>query len=250
MNGRAAQIGFSQRIRLEWLEKTAELLLAGNDSAAVYAALEEMLLDKVSVNSRPERGNRDKTITILMKTWLRVPRSLEALRDDGLNLLRNQDQHGRVAVCWGMATAAYPFWGAVASQTGRLLRLQGVAAAAQVQRRIREGYGDRPTVSRAARRVLRSFVDWSVLKDTATKGVYEQGDQHPIAAAELVAWVVEAILHGGANGAAPMRDLLDHPGLFPFRLMHVAAGRLVSLSPRLDLLRHGLDEDLVMLREA
>ena len=69
-----------------------------------------------------------------------------------------------------MALAAYPFWGAVAAQTGRLLRLQGTVAAAQVQRRIKEGYGERDTVSRAARRVLRSFIDWRVLTDTATKG--------------------------------------------------------------------------------
>ena len=35
MNNRQKQIGFSQRIRLEWLQYTANLVLAGNDNAAV-----------------------------------------------------------------------------------------------------------------------------------------------------------------------------------------------------------------------
>jgi len=52
------------------------------------------------------------------------------------------------------------------------LRLQGSAAAAHVQRRVREQYGERETVSRAARRVLRSYLDWGVLQETGAKGVY------------------------------------------------------------------------------
>jgi hypothetical protein len=74
-----------------------------------------------------------------------------------------------------MVMAVYPFWSGVAIQTGRLLRLQGSAAAAHVQRRIREQYGERETVSRAACRVLRSYLDWGVLQETGANGVYSAG---------------------------------------------------------------------------
>lgn len=37
MSSRAKQIGFSQRVRLEWLEITANLVLPGNDKSAVNA---------------------------------------------------------------------------------------------------------------------------------------------------------------------------------------------------------------------
>ena len=73
---------------------------------------------------------------------------------------------------WGMVLAVYPFWGEVALRTSRLLRLQGSAAAAHIQRRIREQYGERETVSRAGRRVLRSYGDWGVLKGSGARGVY------------------------------------------------------------------------------
>ena len=138
MNGRKAQIGFSQRIRLEWLEQTANLMLAGNDKDAINNSLQALLQDKVSVGGRSIRGNREKIITILLKTWLAVPRELEQLRDEGLEILQGLPRKDRIVVHWGMALAAYPFWGAVAAHTGRLLRLQGTAAAAHVQRRVKE----------------------------------------------------------------------------------------------------------------
>jgi len=66
---------------------------------------------------------------------------------------------------------------------------------------------------------------------------------------ELIAWVVEAFLHAQPNGSATIRDVLESPRLFPFRLKQVPAAQLVSLSPRLDLLRHELNDELVMLQK-
>ena len=233
----------------EWLETTTNLILAGNDKNTINDSLQRILDDKVSVGGRSIRGNREKAITILLKTWLTVPPDLDKLREDGLDLIRGLPREDRIAVHWAMAMASYPFWGAVAAHTGRLLRLQGTAVAAQVQRRIKEEYGERETASRAARRVLRSFIDWGVLQETNDKGIYEQGRQYTVEEPRLIAWMAEASLRARLNGSAAIRDLLDSPSIFPFRLAHVSAEQVVSLSPRLDVLRHGLDDDLVMLSE-
>ena len=249
MTRRIDQIGFSQRVRLEWLEQTANLVLAGNDKAAINEALQELLKDKVSVGGQAERGNREKIITILLKTWLTVPSELESLRVEGLELLKRVPQRDHLAIHWGMVMAVYPFWSGVATQTGRLLRLQGSAAAAHVQRRVREQYGERETVSRAARRVLRSYLDWDVLQETGAKGIYSAGTTLAVDDSRLIAWLAEASLHARANGSAPLKDLIDSPSIFPFRLAHISAEHVASLSPRLNILRHGLDDDLVMLDE-
>ena len=250
MNGRDTRIGFSQRIRLEWFEKTANLLLAGNDKVLINDELQHLLRDRVSVGGESDRGNREKVITILLKTWITVPPRLEKLRDEGLTILQSLAREDRITIHWGMAVAAYPFLGAVAAHTGRLLRLQGTAAAVQVQRRVREEYGERVTVSRATRRVLRSFIDWGVLNETCSKGVYAQAKQWSIEEPRLVAWMMEASLRSRPSGTAAARDLLDSPNIFPFRLDHISADYLISLSPRLAILRHGLDDSLVMLRKA
>ena len=249
MTRRTDQIGFSQRVRLEWLEQTANLVLAGNDKAAVNDALQELLKDKVSIGGQAERGNREKIITILLKTWLTVPSELELLRIEGMELLKRIPRRDHLAIHWSMVMAVYPFWSGVAVQVGRLLRLQGSAAAAHVQRRIREQYGERETVSRAARRVLRSYLDWGVLQETGTKGVYCAGTKLAVDDSRLIAWLAEASLHARANGLAQLKDLIDSPSFFPFRIKPIRAEILVAASSRLDILRHGLEDDLVMLRK-
>ena len=249
MTRRTDQIGFSQRVRLEWIEQTANLVLAGNDKAAVNDALQELLKNKVSVGGQAERGNREKIITILLKTWLTVPGELEALRVDGLEMLKRVPQRDHLAIHWGMVMAVYPFWSGVAVQVGRLLRLQGSAAAAHVQRRVREQYGERETVSRAARRVLRSYLDWSVLQETGTKGIYSAGTTLAVDDLRLIAWLIEASLYSRANSMAPLKDLIDNPNFFPFRIKPIHAESLVTASSRLDILRHGLGDDMIMLRK-
>jgi len=249
MTRRIDQIGFSQRVRLEWLEQTASLILAGSDKAAVSDALQELLKDRVSVGGQAKRGNREKIITILLKTWLAVPGELESLRIEGLELLKRVPRPDRLAIHWGMVMAVYPFWSSVATPTGRLLRLQGSAAAAHIQRRVREQYGERETVSRAARRVLRSYLDWGVLRQTSAKGIYSAGTTLAVDDSRLTAWLAEAALHARANGSSPLKDLIDGPSLFPFWIKPVHAESLVAASSGLDLLRHGLDGELVMLRK-
>ncbi len=227
------QIGFSQRIRLEWLEYTANLLLAGNPRDEIVAALSDRLREKLSVGNEPARGTRDKAITILTKVWVTVPNEHRALRDQGLELLQRLPASDRMLVHWCMCIAAYPFFGTVADATGRLLRLQGTVGAAQVQRRLRERFGERETVARAARRILRAFIDWGALLETAGKGAYCIAPKKVIDDLPLSIWVMSAML--AVNNAKPRSAafLLRGPHLFPFD---------VVLPSTMDLEAHGAFE--------
>jgi len=250
VNNRFRQIGISQRIRLEWLEKTANLVLAGNDRNMIISELQLLLKNSLSVGGTAIRGNREKAITILTKIWVNPAKEVHELRQAGLDLLRESPPSMHIALHWGMTMAAYPFWAAVAAQIGRLLKLQGTVAPLHVQRRIREQYGERETVARAARRVLRAYVDWEVLSECPKKGVYKEGEKQSIDQPEITVWLIEALLHAQPTEKIPLNSLLDSPILFPFTLQHISASQLVLSSPRLDTLRHGLDEDLIMLQKS
>lgn len=241
-------VGIGRLVRLEWLEETASLVAAGNDKQAVHDALDQLLFDKISLGGNAPRSGRAKAITVLLKTWLLVPRGLEALRDDGLALWNDSLPDERFALHWGMLLAAYPFWGAVAAHTGRLVGLQGHAAAPQVQRRIREDYGQKPAVERAARYVLRSFVAWGALRETTTPGAYEPAPARPIRNPRLAAWLAEAVLRSRSVPSAAPRELLGGPRLFPLRTGFVSGAELASLSSRLECVQLGFDEELLMLR--
>jgi hypothetical protein len=281
MNSRLNQVGFSQRVRLEWLEKTASLVLTGSDEASIYKVLQEMLEDQLSVDRKVGRsdakcavskglksrsiedrregkgyvrGSREKVITILMKIWVRPPHHLDHLHRKGLELLPSLPREDHIAIHWGMTMAVYPFWGIVATHVGRLLRLQGTVTHAQVRRRVMEQYGQRPTVKDAVRRVLRSMVDWGVLNDAKrynerrADGTYVPGLSLAVNQIELIAWLAEAILHAHPNGSLPLTTVLDSTSLFPFRLHPVSAAHLIHANGQLEVLRHGLDQDLIMLR--
>ncbi|MFO7739671.1 MAG: hypothetical protein R6V46_14420 [Desulfatiglandaceae bacterium] len=86
------------------------------------------------------------------------------------------------------------------------------------------------------------------MNETIDKSVYGQGKQYPVEKPRLIAWMVEASLRAGTNESTSIKDLLDSPSLFPVRLAHISAEHVASLSPRLNIVRHGLDDDLVMLR--
>jgi hypothetical protein len=246
---RFAQIGLDRLVRLAWLEKVSSLVLAGNNSKNIKPILQNDFVGSFRSAKTDVRGSLDKTITILLNVWLTAPIELEPLRIEGLELLKRVPRHDHLAMHWGMVMAVYPFWSSVATQVGRLLRLQDSAAVAHVQRRVREQYGERETVSRRTRYVLRSYLDWCVLQETGKKGIYSAGTTRAIDDSRLIAWMVEASLHARANGAAPLKDLLDSPSLFPFRLKPIHAESLLAASSKIDILRHGLDDDLVMLRK-
>lgn len=242
---RRGQIGFSQRIRLDWLEYTANLVLAGNSREEIVAALDERLKEKLSVGNQPERGNRDKAITILSKVWVTVPGELQSLRDEGLDHLRSRGRSDRLLVHWCMCMAVYPFFGTVADAVGRLLRLQGTAGAVQVQRRLRERFGERETVARAARRILRAYIDWRVLVETEKKGFYRGGAKRDVNDASLAVWAIRAVLFATGDGPRAVSTLLRGPHLFPFEV-GVPSLTEIEACGALEIFRYGLDHEVLL----
>ena len=245
---RVEQIGLDRLVKLAWLERTAALVLAGNDDSTIKVTLQEDLRGFFRSSEVVVRGSLDKTITILQKVWGNPPPEIRPLHTDGLELLARFPPREHTSIHWGMLMAAYPFWCSVATQVGRLLRLQGTVSAFQVQRRMREQYGDRETVARRTRYVLRSYLDWGGLQETGAPGVYRASVLQAVNDPQLAAWLAEASLRARANGAASLRELLEGPSLCPFQLAPISAERLASFASRLEILRHGLDEALVMLR--
>ena len=240
-----SQIGFSQRIHLDWLEYTANLVLAGNPREEIVAALGERLKEKLSVGNQPARGNRDKAITILTKVWVTVPRELQSLRDEGLGHLQCRGPSDRMLVHWCMCMAVYPFFGTVADAVGRLLRLQGTAGAAQVQRRLRERFGERETVARAARRILRAYIDWEVLAETGEKGLYRGVAKRTIDDPLLAVWAIRATLFTSGDSPRSASALLRGPHLFPFDVV-LPSMREIEDSDILEISRHGLDHKVLL----
>lgn len=246
MNTRV-EVGFSQRIQLDWLELTANLLSAGLTRPEIQTHLDNFLQDKLSIGSESKSSGRRKAISILLKTWVTVPAGLEPLRNEALELLLTTPCHQHLTIHWGMTMAVYPFFGIVAENVGRLLRLQGRFAVGSIQRRIKEQLGDRETVSRATQRVLRCFVDWGVLQDTLEIGVYQPASVHLVDNRKIAMWLIEAALIASNSNSQALGVISQAPALFPFMVSPINP-RDLEANQRLEFFHQGLDEKMVMLR--
>lgn len=240
MNGSQRAIGFDRKIRLGWLDATAEWTARDMPVAEIRSKLDLLLEGEVT-----GAAARKKTKSVLLRTWLLVPEDLRTLRDEGLALLVERTGPDRLPLHWGMACANYPVVWEVASVVGRLLRLQGSVSLAQLRRRTVETYGERSTLIRASQRILRSFVDWGVLVEARENGVYLPAPARPIPDEKLAVWLVEAALRTTGSELGVLSDVLEAPALFPFRIGRLPA-RVLEVS-RLELHRQGRDEDLVAL---
>ena len=235
------RIGFDRKISLPWLDATAEWTAQGLAPPAIRRQLEQLLDGQVAGEGR--HSARGKTMTVLLHVWTAVPDAVAPLRDDGLALLLCRRGRERLPLHWGMCLATYPFFRDVASTTGRLFSLQGSAALSQVVRRLAESWGERTTATRAAQRIVRSFVEWGVLVETADRGTYAPSGKIPVAG--VGPWLLEAGLVSSGRREYPVRALAAGAAFYPFDM--TLSGRDIGGHPRLEICRQGLDEDVVML---
>lgn len=242
-------IGIKQTIRFEWMQKVANLLLAGLDPQNIRQELHEFLADKKGNGSEGERSEQTRAFAVnnLMKIWVSPVPELIPFRSASLAFLQEAPSMA-LAIHWGMISAAYPFWCNVARQTGRLLALQEQVTQIQIISRLKEQYGDRQTVDRYARFVIRSFVAWGVLKDSEIKGCYEKTAPVRIVEPALVILLFESALHANPEAKSALGLLLNNPAFFPFQLPTLTGDLVSQRSSRIDVVRYGLDDELLKLK--
>lgn len=207
-------IGFDRELRLEWLDSTAARAAAGATPAEATAYLNEHLADALGGTGRS--GNRGKTVTVLCRIWVNVPRRSEQVRTKAISLLAVVEPEERLALHWAMAMSVYPFFGEVASVIGRLLDLQGDVERQAVIRRVVESWGDRPAVSRACRAVWTSMTSWGVLKETDRRGRYTRRTPLRHLPPALVGLLREVASGEMDPSRGVSREAQALPGLFPF----------------------------------
>lgn len=251
MHRRHEAIGIKQTIRFEWMQQAANLLLAGLNAKTIRQELHDFLADRKGNGSEGKRSDQTRTFVVnnLMKIWVSPDPELVPFRDTSLAFLREHPSMA-LALHWGMISAVYPFWFNVARQTGRLLALQDQVTQTQVLNRLKEQYGDRQTVTRYARFVIRSFIVWGVLKDSDAKGCYEKAAPVSIADANLAILMFESALLATPEAKGALGLLLNNPGLFPFQLPVMTGDFVAQRSDRIDVVRYGLDDELLKLEGA
>jgi hypothetical protein len=238
MMTQAPRIGFDRFIAPEWATTALKI-------RAELAQPEDLetLLDAAGLGA----AARTKTRTVLKRLWLEPRVELVDFADRGAAIFKAHPKLPVAAMHWGMAIAAYPFFGKVAELIGRLSALQGDCTSAEIHRRMSEIYGEREGTYRMTNMVIQSQAGWATVART------EKGKRvcrlAPIVIDddELTAWLVEAVLRY-AGKPQTISSLQSQPTLFPFNLTPPMA-YLASNSEHLVTRSDGTRNQFVALRD-
>lgn len=236
------EIGFDRRLKLPWLDFTADLVAQGRPTAEIRQVLSQHLEGVLAESGT--RGARSKTITVLCRLWCDDGSAVDVLRHDAIRLRQDVPRKDAVWLHTGLAIATYPFFLSTMETLGRLLRLQQDVSLPEATRRVCEQWGDRERVARSARHVIQTVRDWGLLEATPKKGVYTAPEPRPLTHIELGIWLLRTLLVGARREMAPLTEITGSPAIFPFSLSAITPHQLRQ-SKSIRLVRHGLDEELI-----
>jgi hypothetical protein len=250
MSKRHDKLGIKQTIQKHWMDHVVKMMLAGLNEKEIRAELDEFLATQKQSGGTGERGKKTYGMAIsILASWFAPDKELIPFRDHALGLIRHENPRNWLPYHWAVISASYPFWFNVAKQTGRLFNLQDQITQSQVFSRLKEQYGDRETVARNARYAIRSFVAWDVLEDSKVKGCYEQRKPMGISEPNLTILLYEAALYADKEGKAALGLLKNNPAFFPFQLPVLTGDYISQQSNAIDVVRYGLDDELLKLRD-
>ncbi|MCF7763175.1 MAG: hypothetical protein K9N62_05830 [Verrucomicrobia bacterium] len=247
MMERFVKVGIQRELLVDWFDHAAGIHAMGADRIEARKKCYTYLDTAPGFSSPPSLQTKAYIANAMVKTWINPDRELISIRNRALDLL-TQDRNDRTAIHWALLCAAYPFWFNLASITGRLLNLQDQATQSQIVLRLKEKYGDRPTVSRRARYVIRSFIAWKTVRDTMNKGSYERANVIPIAQPEVTVLLVEAALQATPNGTCELAQLINCPAWFPFHVHPLRSDLIARLCSGIEVIGFGPDQDLLKLK--
>ena len=248
MSKRHEKLGIKQTIQKEWMDRTLRMVLAGMTEKEIREDLDQYLSTQKQSGGIGERGQKTYGMAIgILASWFAPEKELVLFREEALNISRNMYEENWLALHWSLISASYPFWFTVAKQVGRLFNLQESVTQVQIFNRIKEQYGDRESVARNARYTVRSFIAWGVLQESGNKGCYKKAPSVQVHERKLAAMLIESALHAIPEGKVSVASLLNNPAFFPFDLPMLSGDSLSKSSGNFELIRHGLDDEILML---
>src|SRR5581483_5323748 len=156
------RIGFDRTIAAEWLDAAVARVMTGEPPDATRKFLWEFL-EGVEAGTT-NNSSRGKTLTVLTRIWVSVPKQAEPLKRAALQCVTSASGENRIGVHWAMVAGTHPFFFDVATHVGKLIKLNGQANRSQIKRRLTETWGDRSTLERTIQHVLRSMGQWGLLR--------------------------------------------------------------------------------------
>ncbi|GHU06014.1 hypothetical protein FACS1894147_12710 [Spirochaetia bacterium] len=147
-----------------------------------------------------------------------------------------------------MISVAYPFWFTICYVFGSLFKIQNQIKKTQVMKRIYEILGERNTVERCSRQVIRSLVSWGIINDIEEKGIYEKGDIIPITDFSILSLLFESALFSISDNKLQIASLNNCPAFFHFNFPLINGTQLSKLNENIIVEQYSIDNEYLSIK--
>ena len=241
-------IGIKQVIRYEWMNYTVDLLISGLKKEDIRKELVNYLSEKKGNGKTGNRAEYTMTlaVTLLMNIWVTPKPELISLRNRLLKMIKIKEIE---PVChWAMVSCVYPFWFNMSYIFGSLFLLQDQIKKSQIMSRVYEIFGERNTIERCSRYVIRSFVAWDIIMDKEKTGYYEKGKIIKIPDISSASTLVETMLNAVPEKRIALASILSCPSFFNFELPPMNGSQITRVNQNLEVEQFSINEEYVKLR--
>ncbi len=205
----ARGIGLSRPIKLEWLDKTVELLNENKTESQITSELGEYLSFEIK-----DKTNLNKTRSSLLKSWVKVPEENLELRDLAIQCHKN-NHNNRVAVHWCMLMAAYPVFYDVCTYVGKIFNIQDTFTTAWLKQKLAESWGERTTLLYSVDKILKTLKNLGVIENVSV-GVYKCNEMS-INDPEVIKLFIMTILRSKEKSYYEISEISQTSSMFPFK---------------------------------
>lgn len=201
-------IGWHRAIKLEWLNKTAELVRQGHDEKTIRAELQDYL--SYEIDSPVILKNAR---TILLQTWVYTPVEHHAIRKEALALIE-KGEIDAFAGHWSMLLVTYPVFADVCGLIGKSSNIQDTFSTVWLKEKLFEIWGERGTLVYSVGKTLQSLRNFGVIENVKT-GVFTIKKQE-LTSQKAIDVLLMAILLLKEKAYYEISELSCVPKLFPF----------------------------------
>ena len=205
----AKAVGLSRPIKLEWLNKTVELIKLGKPEIEIGKDLQDYLSYEIK-----DITNLNKTKSSLMKIWVKVSPNAIQIRDKALICLDNEKAN-REAIHWCMILLAYPVFVDVCSMIGKIINIQDEFTTAWIKEKLLESWGERTTLYYSIDKILKTIKNLDAI-DNIKIGLY-RAKPVTIIDNDTITVLIMTILSINEKAYYEIADISSAPQMFPFK---------------------------------
>jgi len=207
----AKMVGLSRSIKLEWLNKVADLVVEGRSEQEIKNELNEYLSFEIKSPT-----NLRKTREILMYIWIKSGDEYRELRYKALEVYK-LERSNKLAIHWCLMIAAYPVFADVCSLLGKLTNIQDTFTTSWLKEKLFEVWGERSTLLHSSDKILQTLKYIGAIENLKV-GTY-QTKKYVIKDSETITLLIMTTLLTNEKAYFEVAELPNTPQMFPFEFV-------------------------------